>query len=131
MFNDIPEVSPGDDILAEHYNRLVQAANQEISNEEFFQDELGTIHFAGGGGAVAATEAYFARLTETLVCNGSAEARLYKSDDPPTSNPTLSSEVVTVYDKFLPSGSLPANTDVWVLYFAPYQRWYVLGTSCM
>lgn len=82
-------------------------------------------------GGTASTQAYFARLTEDLLCNQSAEARLYKSSNPPASNPTLSSETITVYDAFLPSGELFANTDVWVLYFAPYQRWYVLGLSCM
>lgn len=132
MFENIPEVSPGDDILAEHYNKLVQRANREIDGQDFVEDELGTLlmDIPGGGDTISA-EAYFARLTEDLLCNQTAEARLFKSTDPPDTDPALSAETITVYDKFLPSGKLAANTDVWVLYFAPYQRWYVLGLSCM
>jgi len=82
---------------------------------------------AGGGNE----QWWFARLDEELVSGGSALATLYESTNPPTSDPTLGSASVRVYDFFLLGPDVLAyGTDIEVQFHGQYARWYVKAVAC-
>lgn len=74
---------------------------------------------------------HFATLEAELRYGETAEARLLISSNPPTSDPSSSDSLVTVYDWRLGSTeSLDSGTRVWILFHPGYRRWYVMDWVC-